>query len=662
MKFKKIVKIIIFAQLFLAVFVFASTVFAQEKITNFDSVITVQSTGEVQVMESIEYDFGSESKHGIFRFIPTSKIYDRAHGRGFMRIHVVSVVDKKGEAYPYTVENNDGTKNIKIGSPDIVVSGVHTYIVTYIVDNALGYFADYDEIYWNVTGNDWQVPIERVSAIVQLPGGVRGLPDKIQCYTGFGGETNTCDSAIQYHYGSTQFVQNSITPGQGLTVAVGFQKGLVPNYIYVAKWYHDVNNYYKITFGVFILGLLLLLRKIFFVYVPEIREKTKPVITQFEPPAGMTPSEVGYVYNQKLSQNNRSLAGDILYLATEGYITIENQPRTKIDASQIAIKVILVIGIIGSSIISFYLGSFVPIIIIGGACFITLMSLLFLHKNLPNNSKTQSAFVQTGKDISDAKDHLRHLYAIITNPTGPKTTDDLIAEEPFFLFQEYFSIARGAISGDDKNIIENVSSIKDFAKNMIIGSVQIIKAFLKFGFIIFGFFGILVGSFVVSDMLGLPLLTVSLPFLVIMGLIVINLIARSVYKKRIAKTTDNYYAVAGLYRYIKIAERDRLLFEQNSRDLPKIFSKLLPFAVTLGLGNIWVKAFNGLLIESPEWYHGGSNAFSSAVFASSISSFSSSVSSAASSGMPSSDSGDFGGSSGGGSSGGGGGGGGGGSW
>ncbi len=640
------------------VFLFAGNVFASEKINNFDAQITVQSDGIINVVETVEYDFGTEQKHGIYRDIPMGNIYTIEHSRlGGTRIDVGLVTDEKGNSYQRDVTDKGGVKSIKIGDPDKTITGVHKYIINYTVKNALGYFTDYNEIYWNVTGNAWQVPIVRASATVKLPGDVQGLPDKIQCYTGFQGEKNICDSVIPYHYSSAQFAQNNIMPGQGLTVAVGFAKGLVPNYTYVAKWYNDPNNYYKIAFGVFILGLILLLRKIFFVYVPEIREKTKPIVAQFEPPVGMTPSEVGYTYKATYAQDNRSLAGDILYLATEGYITIENQPRTKIDVSQISMKTILIIGIIGSVVVSSLTSSFIPGVIIGGFCVIGLVATTLSSKGV--FSKTQSAFAQTGKNISETKKHLQSLYAIITDPAGPKTTDQLVKEEPFFLFQEYFSVARNSVLGNEENInLRQATTVREFAKNMLIGSVQIIKAFLKFGLIIFCFFGILVGSFVVSDMLGLPLLTVSLPFLVIMGLVVVNLIARSVYKKRIAKTTDSYYAVAGLYRYIKIAEKDRLMFEHNTGDLSKIFSKLLPFAVAFGLGNKWVQSFDGLLTSNPDWYHGTTNSFSSIAFASSISSFSSSVSSASSSGAPSSS----GGSGGGGSSGGGGGGGGGGSW
>jgi Predicted membrane protein (DUF2207) len=35
--------------------------------------------------------------------------------------------------------------------------------------NALTFFDTHDELYWNVTGNGWEPPIERVTAEIDLP-------------------------------------------------------------------------------------------------------------------------------------------------------------------------------------------------------------------------------------------------------------------------------------------------------------------------------------------------------------------------------------------------------------------------------------------------------------------------------------------------------------
>lgn len=661
MQFKNTAKILLMLPIFLAVFLFAGNVFASEKINNFDAQITVGPDGVVNVVETIEYDFGTEQKHGIYRDIPMGNIYTIEHSRlGGTRIDVGSVTDEKGNSYQRDVTDKDGVKSIKIGDPDKTITGVHKYIINYTVKNALGYFADYDEIYWNVTGNGWQVPIMRASAMVKLPGDVQGLTDKIQCYTGFEGDKNICDSVIPYHYSSAQFVQNNIMPGQGLTVAVGFAKGLVPNYTYVAKWYNDPNNYYKIAFGVFILGLLLLLRKIFFVYIPEIREKTKPIIAQFEPPAGMTPSEVGYTYKATYAQDNRSLSGDILYLATEGYIKIGTSEKkfSVFNVLKYMRGFIFFLAIV--SVIVFFSGEYLLWKFFGGILFFTFLINFIAHKGSVKKMFTvvNSAFTRTDKDIAGAKDHIVSLYNLITKTSGTKTLDELVAEQPYYEFQNYFEQARIFLPIGNNAQLGKIFTIGGFAKSMLKGFGAVFSSFFKIVATFFVLFVLIAGANIISQNSGVSLLIVSLPLIVLVLFFVLNRIAKYFYKKRLEKTSDEYYRVMGLRQYIKIAEKDRLLFENKPEDLPKIFSKLLPFAVALGLGDVWAKAFNGLITTNPEWYHGTTNSFSSMAFAASISGFSSGISSAASSGAPSSS----GGSSGGGSSGGGGGGGGGGSW
>jgi hypothetical protein len=54
------------------------------------------------------------------------------------------------------------------------------------VDNALRFFEEHDELYWNVTGDEWVYPIKTVTAEVRLPAGVQGL--RANVFTGRYGE------------------------------------------------------------------------------------------------------------------------------------------------------------------------------------------------------------------------------------------------------------------------------------------------------------------------------------------------------------------------------------------------------------------------------------------------------------------------------------------
>jgi hypothetical protein len=49
--------------------------------------------------------------------------------------------------------------------------GTHVYEITYRTTRQLGFFDDFDELYWNATGNGWTFAIDRAAAIVHLPQG-----------------------------------------------------------------------------------------------------------------------------------------------------------------------------------------------------------------------------------------------------------------------------------------------------------------------------------------------------------------------------------------------------------------------------------------------------------------------------------------------------------
>jgi hypothetical protein len=42
----------------------------------------------------------------------------------------------------------------RIGDPDKVITGEHRYVLTYDVLNAISFFKEFDEVYWNATGNE----------------------------------------------------------------------------------------------------------------------------------------------------------------------------------------------------------------------------------------------------------------------------------------------------------------------------------------------------------------------------------------------------------------------------------------------------------------------------------------------------------------------------
>src|SRR5206468_3047611 len=112
---------------------------------------------------------------------------------------------------------------IRIGDPDKLVSGQQRYAISYTVHDGLNPFPDHDELFWNVTGNEWPVSIERASATVVASGaGVQ----RITCSQGPTGSTTPCASILDATSPSFRATE-AMEPGGGLTIVVGLRKGLI---------------------------------------------------------------------------------------------------------------------------------------------------------------------------------------------------------------------------------------------------------------------------------------------------------------------------------------------------------------------------------------------------------------------------------------------------
>ncbi|MDD2656533.1 MAG: DUF2207 domain-containing protein, partial [Patescibacteria group bacterium] len=182
----------LFLAIILSVFLFALPVHAEEKINNFVTEIKINSDASFHVEEKIDYDFENLEKHGIYRDIVYKyNINDKTY---IINIDNVSVTDENNNKVNFVVSDIRGIKNIRIGDANMLVSGRKTYIINYDVKNAINSFEDHDKLYWNVTWNGWNVPIENVETTIELPTSSPIMDSQVTCYAGDYGSKDTCTS------------------------------------------------------------------------------------------------------------------------------------------------------------------------------------------------------------------------------------------------------------------------------------------------------------------------------------------------------------------------------------------------------------------------------------------------------------------------------------
>lgn len=202
------------------------TAITGEHIKLFQTNIVVQKNGSILVKEIINYDFDTLQKHGIYRTIPTDKI-NQDNKKYRLDFSGFSVTDEKGNRQNFSTQNSSGEIKLKIGDADKLITGLHSYVISYTVKGAITYYSDHDELYWNATGNDWTVPIAQAVTKVDLPSEIKETDITNACYTGSKNSTvSLCKNAKQNSssYSATNF---HLYSQQGLTIVVGFPKNIV---------------------------------------------------------------------------------------------------------------------------------------------------------------------------------------------------------------------------------------------------------------------------------------------------------------------------------------------------------------------------------------------------------------------------------------------------
>lgn len=287
----------------------------EERISNFRVNIDVREDASVRVTETITYDFGTNERHGIYRTIPVK--YQARGGSFRLRVSEVSVFEAERGA-PFTTSRTGNDLKIKIGDADALVTGKHTYAIEYVVDRAITYFDDHDELYWNATGDEWQVPIDHAEAFVRLPS---DTSLDVQCFIGPRGSTLPCESTGAVS-GAALFTANNLGAQEGLTIVVGFPKGAVREPSALEQILSTIRDN-------IILGLPIVVFLVFFwLWWTRGRDPKGrgTIIAEYDAPDNLTPAEVGTIMDEHA--HRRDISSLLIHLAVNGYLDITRIDKT----------------------------------------------------------------------------------------------------------------------------------------------------------------------------------------------------------------------------------------------------------------------------------------------------------------------------------------------
>ncbi len=305
-----------------AVFI-SSNSFAAEQISDYSVEITLNQDSSMDVVETINYDFGGYHRHGIFRFIPVHFDVDgqkKLFGLLTRKLTFDNIqVLRDGQPEPFTTEKKDSNGNyfLKIGNANETITGLHTYTISYRVHGSLRYFENYDEIYWNAIGLDWQVPIERADITITSDA-VRF--NESSCYVGALESNKPCSFSQFDGNQSLVFSHQNLQAYEGLTVAASFDKGLVEKKELVGLSLFGILGSIAtslVALGGFIHLMIRKYQRKYFVH--------DPIHARYSPPENLHPLLVGKMVDKTI--HPRDISAGIIQLAIDGYITIEKTEK-----------------------------------------------------------------------------------------------------------------------------------------------------------------------------------------------------------------------------------------------------------------------------------------------------------------------------------------------
>jgi hypothetical protein len=302
--------------------VLAAAAGAQERIVEFAADVAIGADGALTVTETIVVQAeGQQIRRGILRDFPT-EYRDRAGNKLRVPFDVLAV-RRNGTAEPYAVESLDNGARVRIGDRDVFLpQGRHTYDITYRTARQLGFFAQHDELYWNVTGNGWTFAIDRARARVKLPRAVPAAQLAAEGYTGPQGARGADYRAEVFDGGALYETTRELAPREGLTIVLAFPKGVVgaPSALARARWFLRDN----VGAGVAGAGLLLVFVFLYRRWDKVGRDpKPGPLFPCYEAPRNLSPAAVRFV--DRMGADSRCFAAALLGLGARGYLKIDQR-------------------------------------------------------------------------------------------------------------------------------------------------------------------------------------------------------------------------------------------------------------------------------------------------------------------------------------------------
>ena len=562
---------------------------AREAILDYQSRIVVNADASLTVTENIRVRVeGRTIKRGIFRGFPT--LYRDREGRRVNVPFAVLEVLRDGKPEPFHIEPAANGKLVYIGRSDARLrSGEYTYTLTYETDRQIGYFADYDELYWNVTGSDWSLARDRITAVVVPPPGAPVL--RHAAYAGPTGSQGTAFAVDRDENGDLRFRTTRVLGmGEDLTVAVAWPKGFVAEPDSTARLGYALADNADALAGA--VGLLLVLGVSFLIWLRVGRDPARgTIVPLFEPPKGLSPAAVRYVL--RMGFDDKAFAAAVVDMAVKGALTIDVTGRStvlrRLDPTAAGLSP-------GERRIA--------------------GKLFALQRDAVAVKDGNHAILGDARDALEATlkgEYGRAFFARNAVWLAPGAVLSILAVAAMIVVSPVPEETGAGLVMGGFGLAALLGGLWFGARNLLVFVSRGRGAFTRLKA---GIFGVVLAVMGICAAIGIAVLALDeLPPVipVLMALLVaVNLVFFRIMQAPTAAGRKIMDAIEGFRMYLSVAERDRLDVLHPPEMTLKLFEKYLPYALALDVETAWTNRFVAALdvaesqhpVYNPLWYHG----------------------------------------------------------
>ncbi len=287
-----------------------------ERVNKYNVNIKINSDASINIIENIVYNFEDSERHGIYREIPIQYETDSGNNRNIKLKNINILIDGKSGEYKRVKEG----ENVKfyIGNENKLVTGIHEYQISYIILDAINYFDDHDELYWNAIGTEWNFNIDKAIINVEASN-----IQQFTSYKGFFGSEKNC-LIVKQTDNKIVVDCEKLNTNEGVTIVVGLEKGILREPTFLEKISKLVKE-----------NVILLLPILIFFFMFRIWYKNGRdpkgngvVVPYYDVPDDLSLGCVAYVMHGKLP--NDALSAMIIQLAVKGWLKIKQTQKGKI--------------------------------------------------------------------------------------------------------------------------------------------------------------------------------------------------------------------------------------------------------------------------------------------------------------------------------------------